>query len=270
MENGPGAEPILFVTMLHPDAKRAWAEVFVVAAELDRVRLHAVAGSVEPTATSAEGQRAVRKALVPPEQQRALLAVFNGGFKTEHGRHGMFVDGVTLVPPRNGLCTIVGLDDGHLLVGTWELVSGAVSEAGGHLLFWRQAAPCLVEHGDMNPALRDEGTHRWGATIDGETVIRRSALGLDAERRRVYVAITNDTTAPALAAAMLHAGASDVAQLDVNWSYPKFVLFAPDASGALRAKSLFDGFPIDQDAFVRKPYRRDFFYLTSSSRAPAP
>lgn len=96
-------------------------------------------------------------------------------------------------------------------------------------------------------------------------MIRRSALGLDASRRILYVAITNDTTAPALATAMLHAGATDVAQLDVNWSYPKFAVFPRDASGGLYAQTLFEGFPIERDYFLRKPYPRDFFYLTQTS-----
>ncbi len=260
--NRPDDEPVLFATMLHPDVKRSWAEVFVVAAELERVRLHAVAGSVEPRSTTVEGRSALRPALVATEDQRTLLAVFNGGFKTEHGQHGMYVDGVTLVPARNGLCTIAGFSDGRVSIGTWETLSETVANGGGRLLFWRQAAPCMVERGIVNPALRDERTRRWGATIDGGTVIRRSALGIDAERRILYVAITNDTTAPALAAAMRHAGATDVAQLDVNWSYPKFVLFPRDASGALHARTLFEGFPVEPDSFVRKPYPRDFFYLT--------
>jgi hypothetical protein len=267
--NRPEDEPILFATMLHPDVKRSWAEVFVVAAELERVRLHAVAGSVEPKATTPDGQAAPRPAVVPEEDQQALLAVFNGGFKTEHGQHGMYVDGVTLLPAKSGLCTIACFADGRVLVGTWDSLSNTIASGTRHVLFWRQAAPCLVERGALNAALRDEQTRRWGATIDGETVIRRSALGLDAGGRFLYVAITNDTTATALATAMLHAGASDVAQLDVNWSYPKFVLFPRDASGALHAQTLFEGFPIDQDSFVRKPYPRDFFYVTLGSREPS-
>jgi hypothetical protein len=244
--------------------------VFVVVADLASVRLHATAGSVEPKAMTAEGRRAARPALVPVDQRQRLVAAFNGGFKTEHGQHGMFVNGVTLVPARKGLCTIVGFEGGGVRVGTWDAVAAEVSHAGSNVLFWRQAAPCMLEHGKLNPALRDTGTRRWGATLEGDTVIRRSALGLDATRTSLYVAITNDTTATALAEAMLHAGATDVAQLDVNWSYPKFVLFPVDPSGARYAESLFEGFLVGRDDFVKKPYPRDFFYLLSRPEEASP
>lgn len=46
--------------------------------------------------------------------------MFNGGFETEHGEHGMFVHPVTLVPAKRGLCTIVGFEDGQVRIGTWE------------------------------------------------------------------------------------------------------------------------------------------------------
>lgn len=255
----PDASPLLFTTMLHPDAKRPWTEAFVVTYAVADLRLRAMAGTVEPRALTAEGRAAERPGLVPVGDQRGLLAAFNGGFKTEHGQHGMFVDGVTLVPARNGLCTIAGFSDGSLAVGSWERIAADFSAR--EVAFLRQAAPCMVEGGRTNPALADANTRRWGAALAGETVIRRSAFGLDGQRARAYVAITNDTSAPALAAAMRHAGATDVAQLDVNWSYPKFVLFPPDADGVRHAKSLFAGFLVGDDDFVRKPYARDFFYL---------
>lgn len=255
----PGAPPLLFTTMLHPDGKRPWTEAFVVTYAVEDLRLSAVPGTVEPRPTTTEGRGAERPGLVPLRDQRRLLAAFNGGFKTEHGQHGMFVDGVTLVPARRGLCTIAGFSDGSLVVGSWEQLSSELPAR--KLEFFRQAAPCMVEGGKPNPALADASTRRWGAALAGETVIRRSAFGLDERRTRAYVAITNDTSAPALAAAMQHAGATAVAQLDVNWSYPKFVLFPPDADGVRHAKSLFAGFLVGDDDFVRKPYARDFFYL---------
>jgi hypothetical protein len=99
---------------------------------------------------------------------------------------------------------------------------------------------------------------------------RRSAIGLDANRSVLFVAITNDTTATALAVAMLHAGASDVAQLDVNWSYPKFVMFPRETDGAPYAQSLFDGFLAGRDDFVRKRSSRDFFYVVVQPERSAP
>jgi hypothetical protein len=268
--NRPFAATMLFTTMLHPDVRRPWSEVFVVAFDLPNIAVYAVPGRVEPKATTREGRTAERSGLVPSHRQRDLLAVFNGGFKTEHGQHGMFVDGVTLVAARKGLCTILGLEDGSLRIGTWEKLREEVAEPGVKVRFYRQAAPCMAEGGKLHPALRDEETRSWGATLEGGTVIRRSAIGLDAKRSVLFVAITNDTTATALAGAMLHAGASDVAQLDVNWSYPKFVMFPRDADGTPYAHSLFDGFLVGRDDFVRKRSARDFFYIVAQPERAAP
>ncbi len=44
---------------------------------------------------------------------------------------------------------------------------------------YRQTPPCLVEKGELHSALYDSNRD-WGATVSGETVIRRSALGVDA------------------------------------------------------------------------------------------
>lgn len=259
----PTARPLLFETMLHPDEKRSWAEVFVVAADVAELELYAVAGTIEPEATTREGVAAERNGLIPRERVPALVLAFNGGFMTRHGRHGMHVAGLTLVSPQPRLCTLLGLEDGQLMIGTWSSLANEVAPASsdGNLRFWRQTAPCMYEHGVINPLLRDEDTRNWGATLEGKVVIRRSAIGLNPERSIVFVAVSNDTTAHAMAEAMHHAGASDVAQLDVNWSYPKILIFPIGADGRRYARGLFEGFLFSDDDYIRQPSRRDFFYL---------
>lgn len=98
---------------------------------------------------------------------------------------------------------------------------------------------------------------------------RHSALGRRPEcfARILFVAVSNDTTATALANAMHHAGATDVAQLDVNWSYPKFLVFPLDAAGKRHAESLFEGFVFRRDEYVQRPAARDFFYLVHRDAA---
>ena len=100
------------------------------------------------------------------------------------------------------------------------------------MLWYRQAPECMVQGNKIHPGiLWKAGIKKWGATLDGETVIRRSAIGINAARDILYVSITNHTNARVLADGMRHAGADQVAQLDVNWSYPKFVLFEAEAAG---------------------------------------
>ncbi|HKY38528.1 MAG TPA: hypothetical protein VJN18_21440, partial [Polyangiaceae bacterium] len=91
----------------------------------------------------------------------------------------------------------------------WPVEKQAVSqcaELAGRLEFWRQGAPCMYESGVLNARLQDEKVRNWGATIDGDVVIRRSAAGLNAARQVLFVGVSNDTTARAMAEAMHHAG----------------------------------------------------------------
>ena len=252
-------------TLLHPDKNRSWAEVFVVAVDLRRAELFSVAGYREPRSFSKEGRAYKRRAKIAEEHQEELLAAFNGGFMTEHGYYGMKVDGVLLTKPRKTACTVARFKDGKLRIGTWKNLESAEAD----MVWYRQAPGCMYEKGEMHPGLKDPKNRSWGATLDGETVIRRSAIGLNEAGDILYVAITNHTTARAIADGMRHAGAADVAQLDVNWSYPKFVLFQPAEAGTKRiAVPLAKGFEFSEDEYIRKRSYRDFFYLVRKEPNP--
>ncbi|MBK7585226.1 MAG: hypothetical protein IPI67_34190 [Myxococcales bacterium] len=254
----PDEAAYLEKTLLHPDKNRSWAELFVVAVDMKRARLQAVAGYREPQSIEKEAKHLVRKARIPDEDHEQLLGAFNGGFMTEHGWFGMKVDGVTLVKPRETACTLAELDDGTLVLGTWKKLASSESK----MIWSRQMPGCMYEDDKVHPGLADPDTRLWGATLDGETVIRRSAVGLNAARDVLYVGISNHTTAKAIADGMRHAGAATVGQLDVNWSYPKFVLYEQkEAGGPRKAVALAPGFEFDEDEYIRKRSLRDFFYL---------
>jgi hypothetical protein len=254
-------EPNLMAkTLLHPDRSRSWAVVAVVAVDLRQAELHLVAGKQEPESHGKEAAAYERKALVAPADLPRLLAAFNGGYKATHGTYGMKVDGVTLVPPRSLCCAIASYPGGKLAIGSWEKL--AADEPT--MSWWRQAPLCMFEDGKPNPVLELKG-FGWGASsVSGTTVIRRSAIGLDERGKTLFVGIGDHTTASAIAHAMHHAGASNVAQLDVNFSFPKFVTFAPREPGAseLVAVPLTEHFEFGEDDYVRTPAPRDFFYLT--------
>lgn len=261
----PSDAPRLYKTLLHPDPNRSWAELFIVAVDLARVDVHLMAGSREPAATTEEGKPYERPAKIPEADHERLLAAFNGGFMTEHGQWGMRVDGVTLVRPRDQGCTLARRRDGRMQIAPWTRLSTEESD----MQWWRQTPSCMVDEGELHPLLRAPQVRNWGATLDGNTVIRRSAVGLDRDGKVLYVGISNHTTAPAIALGMQHAGASTVAQLDVNWSYPKFLLYEPGEGGALAPVALASGFEFSEDEYIRKRSLRDFFYLTRKTPAPS-
>jgi hypothetical protein len=257
----PSGSTVLFKTLIHPDRERPWAELFVVAIDLRQTATFVAAGTVEPVAATDEGERYARSGLVPEERRAELVAVFNGGFKAEHGHYGMNVDGVTLLPPRPKACTIVRYADGAVRIGTWT----ALAPNEGEMTWWRQAPACLVEGGKLHPGLANEKATSWGAALGGETVVRRSAVGVDREHTTLYVGVSNATHARAIALGMQHAGAADVAQLDINWSYPHFVMFRPSTEGTPEGFGLFEGFAYEDNTYITRRSQRDFFYITKAA-----
>ncbi len=261
----PDDPPRMYKTLLHPDRYRSWAEVFVVAIDLRQTELKMMPGTREPKGETPEASKLSRPGLIPEADQGQLLAAFNGGWKTEHGHYGMRAGGVTLIKPRKTSCTVAGRMDGSIEIASWSTLADQEDE----LSWWRQTPSCMYEGGKMHALLNQQETAAWGATVDGETVIRRSAVGIDQAGTTLYVSITNHTTARAIADAMHFAGADTVAQLDVNWSYPKFLVYAPDESGQLEAAPLADGFEFTKGEYVRKGSIRDFFYVTRKTDAKA-
>lgn len=254
-ESGPAA---MWKTLLHPDAKRPFAAVAVVAVDLRAVDLHVVPGTAEPK-TAPHVAPIERPGRVPKEHHARLLAAFNGGFRAMHGNYGMAVGGRTIVPPRDIACTIALLPDEQLAIRTWT----AVEPRRDEMLAFRQTPPCLVEQGQPNPALLEEFNRNWGATVGGDTIIRRSALGLSRDGRHLFYALGDAVTAQSIGRAMQVAGAHDAAQLDVNFSYPKFVLFERnDAGPPLASSPLLPDLKYAPTEYVVGGQERDFFYLT--------
>lgn len=256
----PDEPPRLYKTLLHPERTRAWTVVAIVAIDLSRVDLHLRAGLYVPEATEPAGRTAKRPALIPEAQQPALIAAFNGGFKTIHGRLGMHVDGVTLISAQPNACTVAKSSDGRVDIGTW---SDRFASSEG-LVWWRQAPTCLVEGGVFGPGVLSDDNVNWGMSVHGSTFIRRSAVGIDRSGGVLYVGIGDALSARALAIAMKHAGAEHVAQLDVNWTLPKFLTYDPLKPGAERLypTPLYEGLQYVRDEYVRMPSPRDFFYVT--------
>ena len=261
------AEVGLAKSVVHPDPKRSFAAIAVVAIDLRRVDVRLMAGTTEPTSTTVP--RESRPGLVPPSAMGDLIAVFNGGFRAMHGHYGMMIAGSTFLPPRDIACTVAFHRDGSIRIGTWAAVKGGEAD----MLVYRQTPPCLVEDGTVNKTLGyDEYNRNWGAAVGGETIIRRSAIGVDATGSVVFYGLGEAVTAPALARGMKAAGAHGVAQLDVNYSYPRFLLYeSKSPTEPKRASSaLIKDIKFTSYEYVAEPSPRDFFYLAWRSSEPPP
>ncbi len=260
----PGEPPRTLKTLIHPDKSRGWAELFVVAIDLETVSIELMPGYQEPRTENPAAADYPRPAKIPESAYEALLGAFNGGFMAEHGRYGFLLDGVAFLDPKPDSCSVVRFRDGSYDVATWS----KLADRQGDMLWARQGPWCMVEDGVLHPSLQGGHNRKFGATLDGNTVIRRSAIGINRDKTVLFAGITNHTTAKALAVGMKHAGADVVVQMDVNWSYPKFVTFEADSSGTLHPIALADGFEFNDKLYLRERSMRDFFYLLAKDGAP--
>lgn len=257
MADASGQPPAMYKSLVHPDPKRSFAVVALVAVDRARVDLHLVAGKTEPSSNVVPMER--RPGVVPAADQGQLVAAFNGGFKAIHGHWGMMLGGETYVVPRDVGCTIAMMKDGAVRVGTWSNLKASE----GDMAWYRQTPPCLVENDATHPALDVEYAKGWGATVSGETVIRRSALGVDATGRFLIFGLGDALTAQSLSRAMKQAGARDAAQLDVNYAYPRFLVYERADGEAPKAKTaIIPDIKFRPAEYVGEPALRDFFYLT--------
>jgi len=265
----PANEPsILWQTVFRPDPERPFAQVGLVAIDLSRSQLHIVVGTNEPVSDAPS--RGLRTGVISAATLASgkLLAAWNGGFRATHGHYGMMTDGVTWLPPLDGMMT-VGVDtDGRAAMGAW----GRGIRPGDGWTAWRQNNPPLIEDGKISPdVVKYANTIRWGASIDGAVFIWRSGMGITPDGRWLIYAAGNSLSAETLTVALQAAGAQDAMQLDVNATWERFVTFSDkpqtaqvggkDVSLLATAVKLIDQMAGGPTQFLA-PWERDFFYLT--------
>lgn len=251
----PNGTATMVKTLVHPDGRRSYSLVAIIAIDLKKIEMHSVPGYGEPKSNALAREK--RPGLIPAEHFGDLLAAFNGGFQVTHGHFGMMADGVTLVKAQPKGCVVAKYKDGSMKVAEWKVLEPDAEQ----LAFWRQTPPCLVEGGVLNPAA-NESNRNWGATVDGETIIRRSAFGLDATGTVAFYGMGDALSSFTLAKAMQMAGAVNVAQLDVNHIYPRFFLYDGATSGPPMITAPLAPVPMfKKDEYTVAPEFRDFFYL---------
>ncbi len=255
-------QTVAYRTRLFPDLSRLYyAEAVVVAFDLNATRLHFALGKDEPKSPV----QVERTGKIPDEDLKAghLLAAFNGGFLAQHGSFGSMSNGVTVLPPRDGLATVAMYDDGQVKLGAW----GRDVITDTHLVSWRQNGPLLIDNGKINPETTVGLPRDWGYSVNGETVIWRSALGISADRRTLYYLAGPNLTLPILAKAMAATGAQFAMQLDINDYWVFFCTFYADAQDPnhIETRELHIVMRYKNRDRYLKGFERDFFYVTSAS-----
>ena len=248
-------QPALERALVSPDPTRPYVEIALVRMDLRATQLHLVAGTQEPISSA----HAARPGVIPAPDRKAsrLLAAFNGGFKAANGDFGMYVNGVTLLPPSDGLATLAIYRDGHTRIGVW----GSDMTATPDMIAYRQNCPLLLDGGKLTDQANSDDPALWGRTVKNKIATWRSGLGLSADGRYLIYAAGDGLTVPTLAQALAWGGADRAMQLDINSWWARFVTFAPSGSHLVAQKLLADMTGDARQFLV--PDTRDFFYLTT-------
>jgi len=190
----------------------AYPRIVTYAAWIDHslTQLALYPGRTEPPQGSPRGPM-----MVPDGQRSRLLAVFNSGFKYADGHGGFAVNGRVYAPFTAGLGTLVGYNDGCLDIVKW---SGGSPSA--NVVYARQNLPMIVDNGQPNPSLNNNGA-QWGITLGNAIRVWRSGVGVDARGNLIYVAAPAQTVM-SLASALIRAGAVRALEFDMNVYWPTF------------------------------------------------
>jgi hypothetical protein len=237
----------------------------VVAVDLTRVSLQFMPGTDDVADKKA---LPFSPGLVPKPDQARLLAAFNGGFMPRHGRWGMSLGAVTVLPPRKEGCTIaIAREDAPREAASKRTVSirsfPALEASVAELSALRQTPPCLLEGGAIHPLLEQGRDKAWAGHTPGVVTRRRSAIGIDASGFTLFYAVGIETNAKLLAEGMRFVGASEAAELDINWNWTKFFTFTKADDGSLVVGAALVPVEHAKSAYVGQASERDFFYLLS-------
>jgi hypothetical protein len=248
---------IAYRTFVQPDPTRAYTVAAIVAVDLTQTRLHYMLGFKEPLSEVITN----RTGMIPAEDKKPgiLLAVFNGGFLTEHGQYGVIVNGKILTPMREGMGTLAIFPDGHVQIGVWG--TDFTSYSGIAVL--RQNGPMIIEGGKINPQTGKDLPEYWGYTVHGEVATWRSAVGLSADGKTLYYAVGSSMTISALAQALKATGVDAAIQLDINYYWTLFCTVRFDKNIPTSLPLL----PDMKDNINRYLHAspRDYFYLTTAA-----
>ncbi len=247
---------VAYRAYLQPDANRPFAVVAVIAFDLEHTRLHFVLGFEEPYSPGGP-----RRSGAMPEADKTpgrLLAIFNGGFKATHGHFGAMAGGVTALPARDGLGTLVIEQDGKVRMGVW----GSPIQPAPDAQAWRQNGPLVIQDGKINPRIYNNSPKDWGYTVNDVSPTWRSGIGISADGRTLFYFAGSSLTMEALAKSMLAAGAAQGMQLDINTYWVHFVA-VQNIDGELSLEPLFPAMMKDNVKRYLYPYSRDYFYVTS-------
>jgi hypothetical protein len=201
-----GGPPVL-VTTFRPETDYPQIVAYVAWFDHTRTALAYYPGRYEPPNAAVRGPM-----MVPMSQRSRLLATFNAGFIYSDGTNGSTDNGLVNEPLTDGNATLIGYRTGQVAIVKW---SGGANP-GPNVAWARQSLAPIVWNGQLNPALNNNpDSPQWGYTLGNAVRVWRTGVGVDRRGNLIYV-VANDQTVITLAQILLHAGAVDAMEFDIN------------------------------------------------------
>jgi hypothetical protein len=246
-----GGVPAMYVAQFRADDVYTSQITSAVWIDPKLLRLELVPGSTEPGGTWSHPP------YVTPTELPYLVAAFNGGFRFNDARGGIYLDGKWGVAPVGGAASFAIYQNGHINIGEWGTQINMTPDVAAIL----QNVVLLVNHGQLVPSATYTDNAYWGYTLGGGYVVPRSGIGVTADGALVYVA-GPALTAKSLAESLQRAGAVRAMTLDINpeWVTFNFYSHAPGHPAELSGTKLYPGMQRSADRY-RPPVHeaRDFF-----------
>ncbi len=170
--------PAMYATFVRPDTTHTSYLAGIVSMDQRLVKFQLHPGETDP----GPGAWGVPTS-VPPTDRANLLATFNGGFKVKDSRGGFYLNGQTAGTLTNGAASLVFGKDGHVTVGVWGRDVTMTPDVGAV----RQNLKLIVDHGKVPANVDSNVEANWGASISGNLYVWRSAMGLTADGRLIFV-----------------------------------------------------------------------------------
>jgi hypothetical protein len=243
--------PAMYVAQFRADDVYTGQITSAVWIDTRLVRIELVPGSTEPGGTWAHPP------YVAPAEVPYLTAAFNGGFRFQDAKGGIYLEGKTGVPLVPGAASFVIYKDGRVNIGAW----GSQFSMGPGVESVLQNVVLLVDKGQLAPSATYTDDAIWGYTLGGGYVVPRSGIGVTADGALVYVA-GPALTAKSLAESLQRAGAVRAMTLDINPEWVTFNFYAHGSANQVTGTKLYPEMQRPADRYLPPVWEaRDFYEI---------
>jgi hypothetical protein len=258
-----GGLPAEYITFVRPDAIHTSYYVALMWLDTKLLKAVYVPGLQEPG-----GGENPWGAEVPDAARSTLIAAFNSGFKMDSANGGVYFGGQEVRPLVPNAASLVIRSDGSATVGVW----GRDVSMAPDVVAVRQNLALLIDDGQLDPALDENDTSKWGATLGNKALVWRSGVGVDRNGALIYAG-GNSLSVLSLARTLQAAGAVRAMELDINTDWVSAYTYVNDPPNDPNAPVI--GIKLGGDMSrggdrYLQPGERDFFAFFANPSFPKP